>query len=292
MNENKARLEFVLSMVIYGTIGLFRKFIPYSSGIVALGRAFIGMLFLLLFMLITGRKLSFTDIKKNLVPLSISGALLGFNWILLFESYRYTSVAKGTLCYYMAPVIMILLAPALFKEKLTVRKIICVLIAIIGITMVSGVLEDRSSGSSEVKGILFGLAAALFYAFIVITNKGIHDISAYDKTVYQLFVSVIVLIPYILLTEDISCLEPTAFGIGMLVAAGILHTGIAYTLYFGSIEFLPTQNVALLSYIDPVVAILLSAFVLHESISALGIVGAVLVIGALILSETGENTEK
>jgi Predicted permeases len=288
MSKSKARIENILAMVIYGTIGLFRKFIPYSSGIVALGRAFIGMLFLLLFMLITHKKFSFADIKKNLVPLSISGALLGFNWILLFESYRYTSVAKGTLCYYMAPVILIVLSPILFKEKLSVKKIICVVVALIGITMVSGVFEDKSSNGSELKGILFGLGAAVFYAAIVITNKRIHGISAYDKTVYQLFISVIVLIPYILLTDNLSAIEPTPFAIGMLVAAGILHTGIAYTLYFGSIEFLPTQDVALLSYIDPVVAILLSAFVLRESISPLGIIGAVLVIGALIFSETGE----
>ena len=288
MSKSKARIENILAMVIYGTIGLFRKFIPYSSGIVALGRAFIGMLFLLLFMLITHKKFSFADIEKNLVPLSISGALLGFNWILLFESYRYTSVAKGTLCYYMAPVILIVLSPILFKEKLSVKKIICVVVALIGITMVSGVFEDKSSNGSELKGILFGLGAAVFYAAIVITNKRIHGISAYDKTVYQLFISVIVLIPYILLTENLSAIEPTPFAIGMLIAAGILHTGIAYTLYFGSIEFLPTQNVALLSYIDPVVAILLSAFVLRESISPLGIIGAVLVIGALIFSETGE----
>lgn len=285
MNENRAKIEYIASMFIYGTIGLMRKFIPFPSSIVALGRAFIGMLFLLVFILVTGRRINVHDIKMNFLPLTASGVLLGFNWILLFESYRFTSIAKGTLCYYMAPVILIILSPFLFKEKLGLRKIICVIVALIGISMVSGVFEDRSSNAEELKGILFGLAAAVFYAMIVICNKRVHNISAYDKTAWQLLVSVIVLVPYTLMTENYGSLEPAPFAIFMLVIAGILQTGIAYTLYFGSLEYIPAQSAAMLSYIDPVVAVLISTFVLNENISLIGIIGAVLVIGSLIYSE-------
>ena len=121
----KAKLELLTAMLIFGTIGLFRRMIPFPSSVIANTRGIIGTSFLILFVFLTKQKLNFTSIKKNLILLVLSGTLIGFNWILLFESYNYTSVAVSTVCYYMAPIFVILASPVFFKEKLTAKKIIC-----------------------------------------------------------------------------------------------------------------------------------------------------------------------
>ena len=282
MSESKARFLNIVSMVIYGTIGVFRKFIPLPSSAVALARAGIGAVFLLLFLCIRRRRLDLPAIRRNLRFLLPSGVLLGFNWILLFEAYNYTSVAVATLCYYMAPVILILLSPLLFGERLSGRKLLCVAVALVGMVLVSGVL---SSGGGSMKGIILGLVAALFYASIVVLNKQLQGIDGLDRTVVQLLISAVVLIPYVLVTENVSAFSLDGPALFMLAVICIVHTGIAYALYFSTMSFLGAQSLALLSYIDPVVAILCSAFLLGEQILPSAILGAVLIIGALITSE-------
>ncbi len=210
---------------------------------------------------------------------------MGVNWILLFEAYNYTSVAVATLCYYMAPTIVVLLSPLLFHEKITLRKGLCAIAAVIGMVFVSGVVDNGMPTVSETKGILFGLGAAVFYACVVILNKKVSGVDPYEKTVIQLVSSALALIPYLLLTgETLPANLSLNAGI-MLLIVGLVHTGIAYAMYFGSVEKLPAQTVALLSYLDPITALILSALVLHEPLTLSGIIGAVLIIGAAIIAE-------
>lgn len=288
--QAKAKLMLILAMFIFGTIGIFRKYIPLPSSVIALARGSIGMLFLLVWVLLKGEKISFQAIKKNRLFLGLSGFFLGFNWILLFEAYQYTSVATATLCYYMAPIMVILVSPFLLKEHLSRKKMLCVGVALVGIIFVSGVTEVGMSHLSEVKGILFGLGAALFYASIMLLNQKIKDISAYDKTITQLGIASIVLLPYTLMTENISEITLTPISMIMLIIVCVIHTGIAYALYFGSMGDLKAQTIALFSYIDPIVAIILSALFLKEHMSIMGAVGAVLVLGATLISELPEKT--
>lgn len=290
--QAKAKLMLILAMFIFGTIGIFRKYIPLPSSVIALARGSIGMLFLLVWVLLKGEKISFQAIKKNRLFLGLSGFFLGFNWILLFEAYQYTSVATATLCYYMAPIMVILVSPFLLKEHLSRKKMLCVSVALVGIIFVSGVTEVGMSHLSEVKGILFGLGAALFYASIMLLNQKIKDISAYDKTITQLGIASIVLLPYTLMTENISEITLTPISMIMLIIVCVIHTGIAYALYFGSMGDLKAQTIALFSYIDPIVAIILSALFLKEHMSIMGAIGAVLVLGATLISELPEKTEK
>lgn len=286
---NKQRLLLALSMFIFGTIGIFRKYIPLPSSVVALARGLIGMMFLLVVVLIKKDKICWKAIKNNLLFLCLSGALLGFNWILLFESYQYTTVATATLCYYMAPVFVIVVSPLLFKERLTARSVVCVIVAIAGMALVSGVLQTGAVRVSELKGILLGLAAALLYASIIVLNKKIRDISAYDKTIVQLGASAAVMLPYTLLTENLVDITFTPPTIIMLAVVGVLHTGVAYVLYFAAMQSLKAQTIALFSYIDPVVSIILSALLLGENIGVLGAVGAALVLGSTLVSELPER---
>ena len=285
ISDQSALLRMIISMLIYGTIGIFRRHIPLSSGIIACARGLIGSAFLALFLAVRGKKIKRTGSGKQLLLLILTGAMIGFNWILLFEAYNYTTVAVATLCYYMQPVIVIAAAPFLFGERLDLRRKLCVAAALLGMVLISGIVENGIPAVGELKGILLGLGAALLYASVVLTNKRITGVDIYEKTITQLLSAALVLIPYLLVTEDLSAIKPDAASLGLLLTVGIVHTGIAYALYFGSIEHLRARTSALLSYIDPVTAILLSSLLLGERMTIWGITGAVLVLGSTIISE-------
>ena len=285
--ENAARLKIIGALIIFGTIGIFRKYIPMSSGLIAMVRGFVGVLFLLLVLAVRRERLSFVAIRKNLRLLLLSGGLIGFNWILLFEAYNHTSVATATLCYYMAPIFVTLAAPIVLRERLTGRKLILSFVALVGMVLVSDILNVGVSDLGELRGIVLGLGAAALYAAVILLNKKLRDISAYDRTVVQLTAAFVVLIPYVLLTEDVGALTLEPLPVILLLVVGILHTGVAYTLYFGAMRDLPAQTVAIFSYIDPVLAVLLSALVLGEPMGAGVAVGGVLILGAALAGELG-----
>lgn len=286
------RSKLISSMFLFGTIGIFVHYLPLPSAFIAMVRGFTGAVFLLLLMALKKQKPDGKAIKSNLLILLLSGAALGINWILLFEAYRYTTVATATLCYYFAPMLVILVSPLLLKEKLTKRKLFCVALAIVGMVFVSGILNAGFSGGSEYVGVLFGIGAACFYASVMILNKELHDIEAYDRTVMQLGVAGVVILPYVLLTQHVAAADFTATVIILLAVVGIVHTGVTYALYFASMKDLPAQTVAIFSYIDPIVAILLSALFLKEPLGVYGIIGAVLVLGATFISELPEKTKE
>ena len=285
---NSDKLKLIIALLIYGTIGVVRKNIPYPSSFIAFVRAAIGFLFLLCFRVVTRTWIDRAAVKRNLKTLLLSGALLGFNWLLLFEAYNYTSVAVATVCYYMSPVFLTLASP-LLGERLTARKLGCVAVALLVMVLVSGVLE---TGLYGLKGIILGLVSAVTYAVIVMLNKTLKDISAGDRTIMQLGISSIVMLPYVLLTENVAALEFTFAPVMLLLVAGIIHTGFAYTLYFGGIAGIPAQTAAVLSYIDPITAILLSVVLLREDMSAVSAIGCVLVIGAMLVSEIEPKKKK
>ena len=288
MSTRTARFQMITAMTIFGTIGLFVRWIPLPSAMIALARGFIGMLFLIVVMAVRKTPLSRQALRKNFFWLLISGGLLGFNWILLFESYRYTSVAVGTLCYYMAPILIILASPVILREKLTVKKVLCVLASLGGMVCISGVLSEGVPSAGELKGILLGLIAAVLYAAIVLCNKQIYEISAYEKTIFQLGISVLAMIPYCVLTVSPDTLTFSPRVVFLLILVGILNTGVTYYLYFGSMEYLSGQSVAVISYIDPVIAVLLSVWILREPMHLTEGIGAVLILGAAVTSELGE----
>lgn len=289
MNKDnfKSYVALIGSMLIFGTLGVVRRYVPLSSAMLALCRGALGSVFLLLFVLVRGGKLKLPE-RKTTLWLVLTGAIMGLNWMLLFEAYNYTTVAAATMCYYMQPTIVILLSPLVFRERLSGRKLACAAAAIIGMLFVSGVLSGGIGQVRDIRGIAFGLGAAALYAAVIILNKKVVVEDIYAKTVIQLAGAALVMIPYVLLTEGVPELTLTAADIGMVLLVGIVHTGITYALYFGSMQRLKAQTVAVMSYIDPVFA-LLSAAVLHESLTPLGILGAVLIIGSAIISETAKE---
>lgn len=283
-NENKAKLKMLSAMALFGTIGIFVRYIELPSSIIALARWFIGTIFLLLLVQLQGRGVDRTAVKANFKLLCISGACVGFNWILLFEAYRYTTVATATLSYYMAPVFVMLASPFVVGERLSALKGFCVAMALGGMVLVSGFVQGGSEGVT-ITGILYGLGAAGLYAIVVLLNKFIHNIDGYALTIMQLGTAAIVLLPYTLVTENFSAMSMDTASLLLLAFVGIVHTGFNYSLYFSSLQELQAQTAALLSYIDPVVAIVLSTVLLGEQMDWLSGLGAVMVLGSTLLQE-------
>ena len=280
--DKSTYIQFITAMVIVGTIGIFRRNIALSSAVLAFTRGFLGSLSLGLFVKARGQKI-FHGIKTGkFLLLVLNGAIIGVNWIFLFEAYRYTTVAVATLCYYLQPTLLILVSPIFFKEKLTPRKLFFALIAFAGMVLVSGVIGGEAG---NLKGVAFGLAAALLYTMAIVINKTVTGVDPFEKTIIQLASAAVVLIPYILLTEDMVAIHPDGMTVILVLIVGVIHTGFVYYLYFGSMERLNAQAVAILSYIDPVVAVLASWIFLKEPLTLMVIIGAVLIIGSAILSE-------
>ncbi len=280
--KQSAFRKLVASMLIFGTVGIFRRWIPLSSAAVAAARGIAGGLLLLMLRLLRKEGLSLDRVRPNLALLLFSGAAMGANWIALFEAYRYTTVAAATLCYYMAPILVILFSPLVLKEGLTVRKAVCAGAALLGMVFVSGVLDGGLGGA---RGGLLALLAAALYASIVLMNKRMRPMPALERTILQLLTAGVVVLPYAFLTGGA---ENGTFTIGtalLLTAVCVVHTGLAYALYFGSVEHLPAHTLAILSYIDPVTAVLLSALLLKEPVTSLTLLGAVLILGAAIVCE-------
>ena len=272
----------ILSMLIFGTIGVLRRYIPYSSGVIALIRGLAGAVFLLSFCIAKKNAIQKDALKKNFLLLCLSGTFIGVNWILLFEAYKYTSVSVATICYYMAPVFVILASPIVLHEKLTAKNLLCTFVSVCGMILVSGVIE---TGISGIKGVCFGIGAALMYAGVIILNKFISGLTASVRTMFQLAAASVAILPYVLLTEKNFSFGSDVSVFVMLAVMGILYTGAVYTLYFACVEKLPAQTVALFSYIDPAAAVLCSVFILNEGLTLLSALGVVLVIGAAIVSE-------
>ncbi len=277
----KERIKFIAATILYGTIGMFLRFVILPSEAVALYRGIIGAIFILLYLHAHRQRLDVCAIRKNLIWLLLSGFGLGLNWIFLFAAYVNTTVAIASLCNYMAPIFVIILTPFVLKEKLDARKIPCILAALIGIVMVSGVIEGGIVGPV---GVAFGIAGACCFTGIVFCNRRLRDISAFDRALVQLAVSAVTVLPYVLLKNG--GLPLPDFKSGMIVIMlGVLQTGVAYCLYFSGMAELPVQSVAILGYIEPVVSVLCSVLFLRESLGWYGWIGAVLIIAAAAVSE-------
>lgn len=279
-----ARLQLVLSMAIFGTLAPFVRNIALSSGELALYRAVLAAVMIGIFFLITGQKISLKSLGRDLPLLLFSGAAMGINWILLFEAYKYTTVAISTLSYYFAPVIVTVLCPFLFKEKLSKKQILCFLMSTLGLSLVIGI-TNLGSGGNDALGVAFGLGAAVLYATVILLNKFIKGITGIHRTFLQFLAAIAVLTPYVLFTGGIRLNGLDGIGWLFLLIVGLIHTGLSYCLYFSSLKELPGQEAAILSYIDPLVAVIIGVLVLGEGLSWQQLIGGGLILGFTLWNE-------
>lgn len=286
-NGVSSRLQLIFSMMLFGTIGTLSRYINMPSSVICLGRAFFGVLIILAILAVRREKPDTEAIRRNIGWLVLSSTFMCVNWICQFEAFKYTTIATSTLCYYMQPVFYILAAAAVLREKLSARKIACVIIAFCGMIFVSGVLQTGLH-ISELKGVLFAISGGFFYAMVVLINKYMKDISPVDTTIMQLALVSVIMLPYSAVTGAFGQVSITTTGIICLLVLGFLHTGIGYIIYFDAVNKLPAQTVGILSYIDPVEAVMLSAFFLKEPVTVFTVIGAVMILGAAAYSELSE----
>ena len=285
MNTTKrARLSLILSMACFGTLAPFVRNISVSSGELALYRAVLAAMLIGIFLTATKQTIPLRTLGKELYLLLFSGVAMGFNWILLFEAYKYTTVAISTLSYYFAPVIVTVVCPFLFKEKMTAKQILCFVMSTLGLALVVGI-TDLGSGGNDVIGVAFGLGAALLYATVILLNKFIRGVAGIHRTFLQFLAAILVLIPYVLLTGGVNLSGLDGTGWICLLIVGLVHTGITYCLYFTSLKELPGQEAAILSYVDPLVAVIIGVLVLKEPLSWQQFVGGLLILGFTLLNE-------
>jgi len=284
------RLMLIASMTIFGTLGIFVRNISVSSGELALYRAILAALLIAVFLLATRQRIPFGNIKKEVPLLLASGVAMGINWILLFEAYKYTTVSVATLSYYFAPVIVTVVCPFLFKEKLTGKQIICFIMSTLGLVMITGIGD--MGGGKDFIGILFGLGAAVFYATVILLNKFIKNVEGIHRTFLQFLSAIVILLPYVLLTSGVTLGTLDGFGWVNLLIVGLIHTGVTYCMYFSSLKELPGQKAAILSYIDPLVAVLISVTILGESMTLWQVAGGVLILGFTLWNEISPESRQ
>ena len=292
--KQKAYIKLVFAMIIWGTLGPLVKQIPLASGEIVLARVILGLATLGIIYFASGgcRAGNTADryaVRKDIAILFVSGAVMGFNWVFLFEAYKYTTVSMATVSYYCAPVIITALSPLVLGEKLTASRIAGIAAATAGMFMITGSLQG---GSQPLKGVLFGLLAALFYACVTILNKQLKGgFTGIQITIVQLFAAGIVVAPYAVINHEGAWVMPQGAGLVCLIIVGVVHTGIVLHLYFSSMQILPGQSVAMCSYIDPVSSLLIAAAVLSEKMSIVQIIGAVLIIGGAAFGELYRKKE-
>lgn len=277
------RVMLVTSMTIFGTLGLFVRNIAVSSGELALYRAVLAALLLAVFFVISKQRIPWELVKREVPLLLASGVAMGINWILLFQAYKYTTVSAATLSYYFAPVIVTVVCPFLFQEKLTVKQIICFVMSTVGLVLIIGIGDV--AGSGNIIGILFGLGAAVFYATVILLNKFIKNVEGIHRTFLQFIAAIITLAPYVVCTSGITLGSLSSTGWINLLIVGLVHTGITYCMYFSSLKELPGQKVAILSYIDPLVAVLISVTILGETMTVSQVIGGMLILGFTLWNE-------
>lgn len=284
------KMKIVIAMLIYGSIGVFVRNIDLSAIEIAFLRACIGSLFLIVVSLFLKKSLEFQLDKKGKIIFFISGAALGINWFFLFRAFEYTSVSNAILIYYLAPTIVILMSPLVLGEKLTVHKCLCMIVAIIGLSMI--VLNNFNMEVSSQKhliGIGFALLAAVFYAGVILTNKRIPNTDGLETTTIQLIASVIILFPILITNISFQGVSIQWNSVWLIIILGVLHTGIAYLLYFSSMKVLDGQTVAIYCYIDPISAMLFAGIFLGEKMNIIQITGGIFILGAAYFIDFGQK---
>ena len=285
MNKNaNAKLMLSAAMVIFGTLGVFTRNIDVTSGELALYRAVLASLLIGAYLVLFKKgSFSFKGAGGELPLLLASGVAMGINWILLFQAYRYTTISAATLSYYFAPVIVTVASPLLFHERLTAKQIICFVMSTLGLVLIIG--TGGGEGTANITGILFGLGAAVFYATVILLNKFIKNVAGIQRTLWQLLAAVVTLLPYVLYSSGINLGNLDGAGWACLLTVGLFHTGITYCLYFSALKDLTGQQAAILSYIDPLVAVCISVLLLGEPMTVMQLIGGALILGFTLWNE-------
>lgn len=281
----KSYIKYIFALLLFGSNGIVANQIALSSTQIVFWRTLIGSLLLITLFLITKRKFTFIKYKKELVSLAISGIAMGTSWMFLYEAYKQIGVSISSLCYYCGPIIVIMLSPILFHEKLSKGKIMGFLVVLLGIFLVNGQLIDVKS---NFPGLFCGAMSAVMYAFMVIFNKKSKNITGLENSTIQLFVSFLTVAICSAITGNFAM--PSNQDYLPILILGLVNTGIGCYLYFSSIGNLPVQTVAICGYLEPLSAVVFAVVFLKETMSPAQIIGAAFIIGGAMFCEMSRKT--
>lgn len=287
----KEKLKLIFIYITFGTIGLVTHFIPLSSAVIVFYRALLGGIYIIVAAMLSKQTINVRLMIDNFAILIVTSFFMGLNWVLQFEAFRVSTVAIGTVCYNTMPIFLVVIASFMFKERITLKTVICIITASLGIFLVSNVI-NTGIRSNEVLGCFYGVLGAIFYALILIYNRKITHIEMHDKIIFQFLFSAFIMALYVLFIEKSSFvfddrlpMRETLVGVICILLLSFFHTGFCYVHYFSAAARLKAETVAILTYLDPVVALLLSVFVLKEKMTSLQLVGAILILASALANE-------
>lgn len=267
----------IVAMALFGTLSIFVRGVELTSLEIAFWRGLIALAVLSLLRLATPRGQVPPLSGRQRLTMVLTGMAVGLNWALLFTAYNYTSVAVATLAYYFAPVLVMALSPLLFRERTTPWQLLCFFAATAGLVLV--IAGGSSLTAGNLVGVGFGLGAACLYATVVLINKSCPGGTGLDRSIWQMAGSCLLLLVLVPLRGGFHVADCNVTSLVNLLVVGVIHTGLAYWLYFTSIRDLPGTQTAILSYIDPVVAIFVSTLFFQESVALSQWLGAILILG-------------
>lgn len=276
----KDYILFIAAMLIFGSNGVFASMLDMSGAQLVLMRTLLGGLVLLVIILASRSRTPREVLLREKWRLLLSGVCLGVNWVLLFEAYDLMNVSLATLTYYTAPVMVLVLAPFVLRERQNAMAYVGMAVVALGMLLAVG---TDFGGEVTASGLVVGLGSAVFYAALMLLNKRISGVSGLNLTFIEIVVAAAVLLPYVFATEGGVPLPRDGRGIFALLFLCTVNTGLACWMYFSTMNRLPARGVALLGYFDPISALVFSALFLGERLSAVQLAGAVLVLaGALV----------
>ncbi|MCM3386998.1 DMT family transporter [Ureibacillus chungkukjangi] len=273
--------KYVFALLLFGSNGIVASYILLTSYEIVYLRTLIGSIFLIAIFILTKQKLHILKNKAHFMYLLISGVAMGASWIFLFEAFNQIGVNIATLAYYCGPVIVMILSPFLFKEKMTRTKILGFIAVMIGMLCVN--VQAFMQGTVSI-GLIFGILSAFMYVIMVVFNKKARSITGLENATGQLVISFFTVAIFIGFKQgfSVNIVDGNLFPILLL---GVVNTGIGCYLYFSSIGKLPVQSVSILGYLEPLSALIFSALILGEQLSLVQMGGAVLILGGAAYGE-------
>lgn len=280
-----AYIKNVLALLLFGSNGIVASYILMNSYEIVFWRGLIGSLFLIFVFVIVGGKFHAWKNKRHFVYVIISGVAMGASWMFLYEAYAQIGVSISTLAYYCGPVIVMGVSPFIFRERLTAAKTLGLASVLLGMFFVNG-RGLLQSGISW--GLLCGISSAIMYAVMVIFNKKAASITGLENSMNQLSVGFITVAIFTFIKQGaVITVEPGS--LFPILVLGLVNTGIGCYLYFSSIDRLSAASVSIIGYLEPLSALIFSALFLHERLSYLQIIGAVLILSGAAFGELFRN---
>lgn len=283
MRNATAYLCFKASLILFGSNGVVANAIDLQSFQIVYLRTGIGSLMLVALLLVSRKPLAARSHPRDLLFVVLSGVAMGVGWLLLYEAYRRMGVGLSSLLYYCGPIIVMALSPVLFHERLTVRKMACFAVVLLGLVLVNGAVAGTAP---DVAGIALSVGSAVALAFLIVLNKKGPAITGLENAAWQLLSSFLIVAVFTVVRDGTPLVQVAVGQWPYVLFLGLVNTGLGCYFYFSRFNALPTQSVATLGYLEPLTAVALGVMALGEPMGLLQALGVVLIIGGAIACET------